>query len=98
MGNLNRRDTFSKEVTKSIQAVSLNWGDYVETDEKYYRPNEVNHLLGDSTKAKKLLGWYPETSFEELVNMMVQSDLELAQSEKVLVDKKLMLPTWENPT
>lgn len=83
---------------KAFEAVSLNWEDYVETDEKYYRPNEVNHLLGDSTKAKKLLGWYPETSFEELVNMMVQSDLELAQSEKVLIDKKLMLPTWENPT
>ena len=41
---------------KAFEAVSLNWEDYVETDEKYYRPNEVNHLLGDSTKAKKTFG------------------------------------------
>ena len=43
-------------------------------DQKYYRPTEVNQLLGDATKAKKELGWEPKTSFEELVKLMVQSD------------------------
>ena len=43
-------------------------------DKKYYRPTEVNQLLGDATKAKKELGWEPKTSFKELVKIMVQSD------------------------
>jgi GDPmannose 4,6-dehydratase len=45
-------------------------------DEKFFRPAEVNLLLGDSSKAKEKLGWEPEVSFEEVVKMMVDSDLE----------------------
>jgi len=48
---------------------------YVEVDPRFYRPAEVDVLLGDSSKAKKLLGWEPETSFKDLVNDMLQSDL-----------------------
>jgi GDPmannose 4,6-dehydratase len=56
--------------------VDLDWEEYVVVDEKFFRPAEVNLLLGDSSKAKEKLGWEPEVSFEEVVKMMVDSDLE----------------------
>ena len=80
----------------AFNSVGLDYSDYVETSEKYERPNEVNYLLGDSSKAKEKLNWSPEVSFEKLVDMMVQSDLQLAQQEKALLDQKLIKPTWEN--
>ena len=78
-----------------FKEVGLNYEDYVVTSEKYLRPNEVNHLLGDPSKAKQYLGWEPETSFQELVNLMVQSDLKLAEREKTLIENNLLDPTWE---
>jgi GDPmannose 4,6-dehydratase len=54
----------------------LNWQDYVVTDERFMRPAEVDYLIGDYTKAKQKLGWQPETSFKELVHLMVDADLE----------------------
>ena len=77
--------------------LDLNWEDYVIQSERYYRPNEVKHLLGDSSKAQSKIGWKLETSFEELVEMMVKNDLELAKRERVLIDEGLLEPTWENP-
>ena len=62
----------------------LDWTKYVETDPRYYRPTEVDYLLGDSTKARTTLGWAPKVSFPELVNMMVDHDLELAAQERTL--------------
>lgn len=82
---------------KAFDMVSLNWEDHVQTSEKYLRPNEVNHLLGDASKAKKELNWQPKTSFDELVRLMVDSDIELAKREKVLIENKLIKPTWEFP-
>ena len=79
----------------AFSSANLEWKDYVKTDEKFYRPNEVNHLLGDSTKAKTKLNWSPKVSFSELVNMMVESDIKLAEQEKILIDKKLLDKTWE---
>lgn len=76
--------------------VGLNYEDYVITSEKYYRPNEVNYLLGDYTKAKTELGWSPETSFKDLVKLMVKSDLKLAEREKTLIESNLLVPTWEH--
>ncbi len=55
--------------------VGLNWEKYVVTDPKFFRPAEVDLLLGDSTKARNELGWQPEITFEELVRMMVDADL-----------------------
>tara|TARA_B100001758_G_scaffold36057_1_gene27373 strand:+ start:864 stop:1895 length:1032 start_codon:yes stop_codon:yes gene_type:complete len=78
--------------------VDLDFEEFVQTSDKYFRPNEVDYLLGDPTKAKKLLGWEPKTSFKDLVEMMVKSDLNLAEQEKVLYDKGLIDSTWENPT
>ena len=81
---------------EAFSYVGLNWEDFVETSEKYERPNEVKHLLGDSTKAKDLLGWEPETSFKDLVKMMVDFDLNLAKQEKLLLEQGLIKQTWEN--
>jgi GDPmannose 4,6-dehydratase len=59
----------------------LDYKKFVKQDDRYFRPSEVDHLLGDSSKARKLLGWKPRTTFKELVRLMVESDLELARSE-----------------
>lgn len=55
-----------------------NWQDYVGIDPKYYRPQEVNLLLGDASKAKKLLGWEPKVKFKDLVKVMLEHDLKEA--------------------
>ncbi|WP_445267992.1 GDP-mannose 4,6-dehydratase [Synechococcus sp. C9] len=64
--------------------VGLDWRDYVKIDPRYFRPTEVDYLLGDATKASKQLHWQPRCSFKELVEMMVQHDLELARQELTL--------------
>ena len=89
--------TVKEFVEIAFGEVGLNWEDYVLTSEKYHRPNEVNHLLGDPTKAKSELNWKPEVDFKELVKLMVQSDIELAEKESVLIQNNLMKPTWEYP-
>jgi GDPmannose 4,6-dehydratase len=60
----------------------LDWKDYVAIDPRYFRPTEVDFLRGDSSKAKRKLGWEPKIAFKDLVHMMVDSDLE------VLIDLK----------
>ena len=90
--------TVKEFAEKAFNHVGLNWEDYVLTSDKYSRPNEVHHLLGDASKAKNKLGWKPSTSFDELVKKMVESDIELAKREKVLIDNGLMKPTWEYST
>ncbi len=60
--------------------VGLNWQDYVVQDERFMRPAEVDLLVGDATKARTVLDWQPETSFEELVALMVDAELTLHQS------------------
>ena len=89
--------TVKEFAEKAFSSVGLNFEDYIEIDEKFQRPNEVHHLLGDPSKAKSALGWKPETSFEELVDMMVNSDIELANKEKILIKEGLLEPTWSNP-
>jgi len=63
----------------AFNAVGLNWEKYVEIDPKFIRPAEVDVLCGDATKAREKLGWQPEVTFEELIRMMVESDLEAVQ-------------------
>jgi len=60
--------------------VGLNWQDYVVVDPKFFRPTEVELLLGDASKAKRILGWEPTTKYHELVTLMVDSDLALLKS------------------
>jgi GDPmannose 4,6-dehydratase len=64
----------------------MDYQDFVEVDPRYFRPTEVDILQGDSTKARKKLGWEPRVSLEELARMMVEHDMELASQEKVLRD------------
>jgi len=59
----------------SFKYVNLDWQDYVEFDERYLRPTEVDLLIGDPTKAKQQLGWEPAVTFEQLVALMVEADL-----------------------
>jgi GDPmannose 4,6-dehydratase len=66
---------------EAFSHAGLEWQKYVEIDPKYFRPTEVDYLMGDSSRARKAFGWQPETSFKQLVHMMVDSDLRKAQTE-----------------
>jgi len=88
--------TVEEFVKIAFDSVGLDHKDFILTSEKYFRPNEVNHLLGDPKKANTELKWKPELDFKGLVNLMVQSDLELAEQEKVLLKRNLIKPTWEH--
>ena len=69
--------------------LELDWKKHVEIDPRYYRPAEVDILLGDSSKAQKELEWRLKVNFEQLATMMVQADWELAQQEKLVTDWKV---------
>ena len=73
-------------VEKVFRRLDLDYRDYVEIDPKYFRPTEVDVLLGDSGKARARLGWKPKVSFDMLVDMMIDADMELAKREKTLLD------------
>lgn len=62
--------------------LGLKWKDYVVTDPALLRPAEVDHLVGDHSKAKKELGWEPQVSFQELIEMMVEADLDRLKNSK----------------
>ena len=62
--------------------VGLDWEEYVKVDERFLRPAEVEVLRGDPSKARRVLGWEPEVSFEEMVAMMVERDMEMVALEK----------------
>ena len=76
----------------AFEHVGLDYTDFVEIDPRYFRPAEVEQLLGDPAKAKNQLGWEPKTSVEELASMMVDHDLEMASREKTLRDAGHKLP------
>jgi len=63
-------------LSQAFGQVRRDWQQFVEIDERYMRPSEVDQLLGDATKAKTKLGWSPKTTFEELVKIMVEADLK----------------------
>jgi GDPmannose 4,6-dehydratase len=65
----------------------LDWNQYVEIDPQYFRPTEVDYLLGDPSKARKAFGWKPRTPFRDLVRMMVDSDMQLAMEEKYMAGR-----------
>jgi len=74
---------------KGINEVGyLNGKSIIKLDPRYFRPTEVENLLGDASKAKKKLGWYPKTTFKELVKEMVSEDLKLAENEKFKKNNK----------
>jgi len=71
---------------ESFGRSGLDWRQYVEMDQRYMRPAEVDYLLGDASKARQVLGWKPRVSFRGLVGMMADHDLEQARQERTLVD------------
>lgn len=72
-------------VEKVFSMLDLDWQQYVRVDSRYFRPTEVDYLRGDPSKAMRELGWKPKVSFDELVKMMVDHDLELAKREATLL-------------
>jgi GDPmannose 4,6-dehydratase len=70
----------------AAERCGLDWKKHVETDTRYLRPTEVDALCGDASKARARLGWKPKVSFERLVAMMVDHDLELARQERTLAE------------
>ena len=69
-------------VEEAFGYLDLDWKKHVEIDPWYYRPSEVDLLLGDASKARKELGWEPRVGFKELVRLMIDHDLKLASQEK----------------
>ena len=68
--------------------LDLDWEKYVEIDPRYFRPAEVDILLGDATKAREVLGWNPRVTFKDLARMMTEHDWEIAKEERVLADHR----------
>lgn len=75
---------FLDEVFGHLQ---LNWNDHVEIDPRYFRPTEVDLLLGDAKKARQTLSWKPRVTFKELARMMTEADWELARKEAYLAKR-----------
>jgi GDPmannose 4,6-dehydratase len=71
--------TVREFVAEAFKLVGIdNWQDYIGVDPRYFRPQEVNLLQGDYSKAKKKLGWEPKVKFKELVKIMLESDIKAA--------------------
>lgn len=68
--------TVKEFLERAFSAVHLDWQQYVEVDPSYFRPQEVDLLLGDAAKAKRLLNWTPKTSFNELIHIMLEHDFQ----------------------
>ena len=66
----------------AFDRLTLDWHKYVQTDPRHLRPAEVDLLQGDASKMRRALGWKPRVNFAQLVEMMVDADLELAEREK----------------
>jgi GDPmannose 4,6-dehydratase len=64
--------------------LGLEWQKFVEIDPRYLRPSEVDCLLGNASKARKVLGWEPKVTFKELTQMMTDADMEIAKREKII--------------
>jgi GDPmannose 4,6-dehydratase len=76
----------SQFLDECFAILGLDWKKHVEQDPRYFRPAEVDLLLGDPGKAKKKLGWSPKVGFKQLVRMMVDADMKLAEQERILKD------------
>ena len=71
-----RRQAVREFLEEAFSCVGLDWREHVVVDPKFFRPSEVDVLLGDPAKARALLGWKPKVDFKGLVRMMVEADLE----------------------
>ncbi len=76
---------------EAFSYANVDWREHVDIDPAYFRPSEVDYLRGDPTKARAVLGWESKTTFRQLVRMMVNADIRLAEQERLLHDQ-----TWSN--
>ncbi len=74
----------SEFLDEAFSLMNLDWKEFVEIDPRYFRPSEVDYLLGNAQKAEKALGWKPKVDFKALVKKMVDSDWEIAKRERLL--------------
>lgn len=79
----NQTHTIADFLEASFNSLDLDWKEYVEFDERFLRPSEVDLLIGDYSKAKKILGWEPKTDMKGLAELMTQADLENLQPSMV---------------
>jgi GDPmannose 4,6-dehydratase len=77
----------------AFSILDLDWERYIRLDPRYLRPTEVDLLLGDSAKARKVLGWAPKVGFRQLVEMMVEADWKLARREKLVHENQSLIET-----
>ncbi|MBM3801934.1 MAG: GDP-mannose 4,6-dehydratase [Acidimicrobiia bacterium] len=75
----------------AFSILGLDWEKYVRLDSRYLRPTEVDLLLGDSSKARRVLGWSPKVSFRQLVEMMVEADWKVARREKLVRENQSLI-------
>ena len=80
----------------AFSEVDLDYREYVKVDERCYRPAEVDQLIGDATKARNVLGWQPQFTFQQLVREMVQRDLEIANGAKAKPPGEVSLIIWHS--
>lgn len=73
---------------EAFSYAELDWERFVEIDPAYFRPTEVDFLLGDSSRTKRVLGWKPTTDFKSLVRMMVDTDFRLAENERIVAETR----------
>ena len=85
----NETHTVREFLEETFACLDLDWNEYVGFDKKYERPAEVDLLIGNPQKAKNQLGWEPKTTFKDLVSLMVEEDMKLAQREKTLAEANL---------
>jgi GDPmannose 4,6-dehydratase len=78
------------------EELNMEWHPYVHIDPRYFRPTDVDCLLGDFSKARRVLGWEPRRTFRELVRTMVRHDLRLAEQERLLIDNGHAVTTSEH--
>ncbi|MBP2673829.1 MAG: gmd, partial [Deltaproteobacteria bacterium] len=77
-------------LVEAFSYAGLDWKEHVKIDKKYFRPTEVENLVADSSKARKLLGWEPKVTFKELVRIMVDADMEEAGLEAPGEGRKIL--------
>jgi GDPmannose 4,6-dehydratase len=77
----------------AFEFLDLDWHKYVKIDPRYFRPTEVDLLQGDSTKARRLLGWQPTVSFRQLVRLMVEADWQVARRERLVKENSSLIAT-----
>jgi GDPmannose 4,6-dehydratase len=88
--------TIREFVAEAFAYAGMDWQDYVEIDPRYFRPTEVDYLLGDPSKAREELGWEPKVTWKGLARIMVDADLESLGLEPIGDGKQILEERFDN--